>query len=58
MRRRFKRWKRWRETNLNGRIYQFFVLLGIAHSPTFGHDGWMFEEAERWTWKEEKHGEF
>ena len=28
----FKRYKKW---NINSRFYQFLVLIGLAHSPTF-----------------------
>lgn len=32
---RYKKWKNWRKYNTNGRFYQFLVLIGLAHSPTF-----------------------
>lgn len=31
-------WKRWRKYNLNSRTYQFLVLIGLVHSPTFSID--------------------
>lgn len=32
---RYKKWKNWRKYNTNGRFYQFLVLIGLAHSPSF-----------------------
>ena len=32
---RYKKCKNWRRLNTNGRFYQFLVLIGLAHSPTF-----------------------
>lgn len=32
---RYKKWKNWRKYNINGRFYQFLVLIGLAHSPSF-----------------------
>lgn len=32
---RYKKWKNWKKYNTNGRFYQFLVLIGLAHSPTF-----------------------
>lgn len=35
MNKRYKKWKNWRKYNTNGRFYQFLVLIGLAHSPSF-----------------------
>lgn len=32
---RLKVWKHWNKKCINGKLYKFLVLLGIAHSPTF-----------------------
>ena len=32
---RYKKWKNWKKYNTNCRFYQFLVLIGLAHSPTF-----------------------
>ena len=32
---RYKKWKNWRKYNINSRFYQFLVLIGVAHSPSF-----------------------
>lgn len=32
---RFRQWRRWKKYNLNGRLYQFLVLIGVIHSATF-----------------------
>ena len=32
---RYKKWKNWRKYNINGWFYQFLVLIGLAHSPSF-----------------------
>ena len=32
---RYKKWKNWQKYNANGRFYQFLVLIGLVHSPTF-----------------------
>ena len=32
---RYKKWKNWRKYNINSRFYQFLVLIGLAHSPSF-----------------------
>ena len=32
---RYKKWKNWRKYNTNSRFYQFLVLIGLAHSPSF-----------------------
>lgn len=34
-RERYKRWKLWASRNLNGPVYKFLVLIGLAVSPTF-----------------------
>lgn len=31
----FKAWQYWRRGNVNGPVYQVFVLLGFAKSQTF-----------------------
>lgn len=30
-----RRWNLWRKHNTNGFVYKFFVLVGLAYSPTF-----------------------
>lgn len=37
---RYKKWKNWRKYNTNGRFYQFLVLIGLAHSPSF--EAWYY----------------
>ncbi len=41
MRRKFKqhyrRWKVWRKTNDNGKLYQFMVLLGVIKTPAMSY---------------------
>lgn len=32
---RYKKWKKWRRRNINGRFYQFLILIGLMHSPSF-----------------------
>ena len=32
---RYKKWKNWRKYNINGWFYQFLVLIGFVHSPSF-----------------------
>ena len=32
---RYRRWKLWASRNLNGPVYKFLVLIGLAKSPTF-----------------------
>ena len=32
---RFRQWRRWKKYNLNGKLYQLLVLIGVIHSPTF-----------------------
>ena len=32
---RYKLWKLWASRNLNGPLYKFLVLIGLAKSPTF-----------------------
>lgn len=32
---RYKKWKDWRKYNTNGWFYQFLVLIGFMHSPSF-----------------------
>lgn len=34
-RERHRRWKIWASRNLNGPMYKFLVLIGLAKSPTF-----------------------
>ena len=29
-----QRWNKWRKSNLNHPVYQFFVLIGLFKSPT------------------------
>ena len=35
LRERFKIWNYWRKRTINGKFYQFCVLIGLAHSPSF-----------------------
>ena len=32
---RFKLWNEWRQCSLDPEPYKIFVLLGLAHSPSF-----------------------
>lgn len=31
----FKKWNRWRKSNLNSKVHKILVLLKVVHSPTF-----------------------
>lgn len=31
----YKKWKKWRKRNTNGKFYQLLVLIGLVHSPSF-----------------------
>ncbi len=44
MKTRFKRWNEWRKSNMNSKIHQLLVLLGIRKSPTFE----LFITQEEW----------
>ena len=35
LKKRYQRWKLWASRNLNGPVYKFLVLIGLAKSPTF-----------------------
>ena len=45
MTKRYKKWKDWRKYNINSRFYQFLVLIGLAHSPTF--EMWYYDTGSR-----------
>ena len=40
-----KRWNKWRKHNLNSKLYQLLVLLGLQYSPTL-HFTLLDEEEE------------
>lgn len=35
MSKRYRRWKKWKQHNLNSKFYQILVLIGFIKSPTF-----------------------
>lgn len=35
MTKRYKKWKKWRRRNTNGKFYQLLVLIGFVYSPSF-----------------------